>query len=625
MSGLILCASAFAILGCSGIAVHRVSEADRPDAQQGSALSDGVLSARSLQTLHDLNLDDLYRRRPLEAYAELQALAADNPRGETLFVLAELSYLLGREAEKSANGHACCFFYCCACYAYHYLFSKPEDPFDPRFRLACDLYNTGLARCIRAAQRAGRLDPRRVLHLPTPEGQDFTLSVVHRGFSWRAEEFGPFLFAADFAVEGLDDQHHTYGLGVPLLGTRPASLPAQGHSLYPKDLSFPVTAFFRFSGSVAELRTQRAGELELYNPLTIQTIEVNGRPVPLESDLTTPLAYFLSRSDFEEIGYEGFLRADKIEPRTGIYLFEPYQRGKIPVLMIHGLLSSPLTWAPLFNDLRADPFLREHFQFWFYLYPTANPYLVTAADLRQRLADLRAELDPGKEDSSLDQLVLVGHSMGGLICKLLTTGGGDDFWRLASAEPFELLQAQPDTRAELARDFFFERTPCVRRVVFLGTPHHGSSLSPSPPARLLARFVRLPRNLIAMARDVARENPQFWTSFRNGKLPTSLDMLAPGAPALELLAARPRPDHVHYHSIIGVLPCANRLLDAILPGGNSQEGTDGVVPYSSAHLDDVDSEIVVSADHFHVHQHPLAVQEVRRILVEHYLSSVRVP
>jgi pimeloyl-ACP methyl ester carboxylesterase len=620
-----LCASALVLIGCSGITVHHVSQVDRPDAQQESALSDGVLSARSLQTLHELNLDAIYRRRPTEAYAALQTRAAASPQGETLFVLAELSYLLGREAEKSEQGPACCFYYYCAGYSYHYLFSKPADPFDPRFRLACNFYNLGLARCLRAAQCVGRLDPGRVLHLPTPEGPEFRLSLVHHGFSWRAEEFGPFLFPADFAVEGLDDQYRTYGLGVPLMGTRSATLPTPAHAVYPKELSFPVTAFFRFSGSVAELRTQRAGQLELYNPLTIQMIEVNGRSVPLESDLTTPLAYFLSRSDFEEIGYEGFLRADKIERRTGIYLFEPYQRGKIPVLMVHGLLSSPLTWAPLFNNLRADSYLRQHFQFWFYLYPTANPYLVTAADLRQRLAELRAEWDPRHEDSNLDQLVLVGHSMGGLVCKLLTTHGGDDFWALASPEPFKQLQAQPDTRAELTRDFFFAPMPCVRRVIFLGTPHHGSSLSPSPPARVLANFVRLPRNLLAVARDVTRENPQFWSCFQNGRLPTSLEMLAPGAPALELLAARPRPNGVHYHSIIGVLPRANRLLDAILPGGNSPDGTDGVVPYASAHLGDVDSEIVVPADHFHVHHHPVTVEEVRRILVEHYLSAVRGP
>src|SRR5207302_7155796 len=102
--------------------------------------------------------------------------------------------------------------------------------------------------------------------------------------------------------------------------------------------------------------------------------------------------FFLSRSDFEAIGYKGFLQADRIQKRAGIYMFEPYQRGKIPVIMVHGLLSSPSTWAPLFNDLRADPVLRERFQFWFYLYPTANPYLLSAADLRATLDQLRAEL-----------------------------------------------------------------------------------------------------------------------------------------------------------------------------------------------------------------------------------------
>jgi hypothetical protein len=41
------------------------------------------------------------------------------------------------------------------------------------------------------------------------------------------------------------------------------------------------------------------------------------------------------------------------------------------------------------------------------------------------------------------------------------------------------------------------------------------------------------------------------------------------------------------------------------------------VPYQSAHLEGADSELVVPADHYHVHHHPLAVLEVRRILLEH--------
>src|SRR5262249_17473114 len=149
--------------------------------------------------------------------------------------------------------------------------------------------------------------------------------------------------------------------------------PAPPHAFYPRQVSFPVTAFFRFEGSLADLGARRAGRLELYNPLAIQQAEVRGQAVPLETDLTTPQAYCLANTDLTEVGVLGFLRAEKVERKAGIYLFEPYQPGKIPVLMIHGLLSSPLTWMPLFNDLRADPVLREHFQFWFYLYPTGNP------------------------------------------------------------------------------------------------------------------------------------------------------------------------------------------------------------------------------------------------------------
>src|SRR5207249_4040993 len=119
-------------------------------------------------------------------------------------------------------------------------------------------------------------------------------------------------------------------------------------------------------------------------------------------------------------------------------------------------------------------------QFWFYLYPTGNPYVATAADLRQALARLRFELDPQHRDPALEQMVFVGHSMGGLISKLLTQDSGNDFWGLVSGQPFEKVKATPETRTELQSIFFFEQQPCIKRVVFLGTPHHGSNLSPSP-------------------------------------------------------------------------------------------------------------------------------------------------
>jgi pimeloyl-ACP methyl ester carboxylesterase len=619
--GLAICALTAAAFGCSGMGVRRAASPTLLDDVVSSIGEAGVLSPRSLQTLRHLDLADLYERHPDEARTRLHILAVTDARPDILFALAEMSYLLGRQAEKKNHHQACVDYYLSAGYAYHFLFHaaasrSPPGPsaclacsaFDPRFRLACDLYNTGLAKCLRAAQRVGRLDPRRQLHLPTPDGKGFTLAVDHFGFTWRAEEFGPLLFCSDYQAFGLDNHYRTFGLGVPLIAVRAASapnvLPLGGASaaFYPQEVSFPVTAFFRFEGAVGDLGSQRAGRLELYNPLDVQHVAVGGRQVPLETDLTTPLAYFLNHTDLEKVGVTGFLQADKLRNRTGIYMFEPYQPGKVPVLMVHGLLSSPLTWAPLFNDLRADPELRRRFQFWFYLYPTGDSYLATAADLRQSLNQLRAELDPNHRDRALDEMVLVGHSMGGLISKLMTQDSGDDFWHLVSAEPFAQVKATLPTRAELERIFFFRRQPFIKRVVFLGTPHHGSKLSPSPPGRLAAKLVRLPKDLMAAAGDLARENPG---QIAGGELATSVDLLAPGSPALELLAGRPCPPGVHYHSIIGEI------------FGKGNKGGDGVVSYASAHLAGVETELVVPADHFHIHHHPRSVLEVRRILKEH--------
>jgi hypothetical protein len=281
------------IAGCSSITVRRSTPSDLIDAWRASLAEADDLSPRTLQTLRRWDLERLYHRSPIEAYASLQTLALRDPQPDQLFALAEMSYFFGRQAEKHEKPDAIRFYYLCAGYAYHYLFdgeaakeptqrtnkeewdnTQPPAPFpglrlldgspscfDPRFRLACDLYNAGLAKCIRAAQRVGRLDPCRQLHCPTPDGRGFLLSVVHEGFIWKPEEFGPLLFCDDFQVEGLANQYHGYGLGVPLIGTRLKSAPAPPHAFYPREVSFPVTAFFRFDGRLADLGAHCAGRL----------------------------------------------------------------------------------------------------------------------------------------------------------------------------------------------------------------------------------------------------------------------------------------------------------------------------------------------------------------------------
>jgi hypothetical protein len=137
-------------------------------------------------------------------------------------------------------------------------------------------------------------------------------------------------------------------------------------------------------------------------------------------------------------------------------------------------------------------------------------------------------------------------------------------------------------------------------------------------ARLADKIVSVPKSLVRVKNEVAREDPKIILASTHGHIPTSVDMLEPGSPALELLAAQPRPAGVHYHSIIGFLPSCESWLNAITPvSRHGKEQSDGVVAYSSAHLDGVDSELVVPADHMHVHDHALAILEVRRILLEH--------
>jgi pimeloyl-ACP methyl ester carboxylesterase len=641
------------LAGCAEVTVHRAGNSELLSDRRTNLMEADGLSARTAQTLRQLDLDHLYQDRPVEALSRLRSMTVKDPQPERVFALAEMSYDLGRKAESDKKPDAVFFYYLSAGFAYRYLIpdspatssitrpttihksSEPsripkdiaqsapplaesteragDSPFDPQFRLACDLYNASLSKILRAALKAGPLNPDQPAILRTSRGTGLTFTVERNGFPWRPEEFGPLMFCGDYRVEGLENQHHTYGLGVPLMCERAPVAPAMTHAAFPHDLCFPLTAFLRFEGTIADLGTH--ARLELVNPLDGETAKAAN--VPLETDLTTPLAYGLSHSEAYLLQYEGFLSADKLQHKMGIYMLEPYQPGKIPVLLVHGLLSSPVTWAKMFNDLRADPVIRKHFQFWGYLYPTGDPYFLTAADLRQRLTDLRTELDPQHADQALDEMVCVGHSMGGLISKLLTVNSGDSYWRLVSARPFESLKLDPKARDELGRLFFFQPESSVRRVIFMATPHHGSSLSRIGPARLADKVIRLPREILRVNQELVRDNPKD-VILAHAKVPTSVDLLEPGSPCLELLASQSKPDGVQFHSIIGVLPPNERLLNWITPAGHfGKEKSDGIVPYSSAHLDTVESELIVPADHMQVHQHPLGIMEVRRILLEH--------
>jgi pimeloyl-ACP methyl ester carboxylesterase len=355
--------------------------------------------------------------------------------------------------------------------------------------------------------------------------------------------------------------------------------------------------------------------LELFDPLDRQSIEVADRGVPLEADLSTPLAYFLNQPEFQDrdLSTKGLLHPGRVKNLQGLYMLEPFDAQKMPVVMVHGLWSSPITWMEMYNDLRSDPQVRENYQFWFYLYPTGQPFWTSATQMREDLAMMRREVDPSREHPALDEMVLVGHSMGGLIAKLQTVESSDAFWRTMSDQPFAELKADPETTRALATTFYFRPNPSVRRVITLGTPHRGSPFSNDITRWAGNKLISLPKKMMEGRDQLLAQNKHFFRANAPIDIKTSIDSLSPESPVLPtLLAASPGP-WVTYHNVVGREP---------KPGLGSKyivgEG-DGVVALTSARLDDapqVESQIVVAADHSNVHRHPQSVLEVRRVLFE---------
>jgi pimeloyl-ACP methyl ester carboxylesterase len=295
----------------------------------------------------------------------------------------------------------------------------------------------------------------------------------------------------------------------------------------------------------------------------------------------------------------------RYEP-TGLSLLSPYARGKIPVLFIHGLWSNPTSWHRMIATLESDPAIKEKYQFWTFGYSTGDPIPYSAHLLRRNLEDARRKLDAGRSDAAFDRMVIVGHSMGGLLSKMMVADAGDRLWRVVSDRPFSELSGEKEDLTLFREGLIFGARPEVRRVIYIATPHRGSQFDRGAIQHLGARLVRVADPLMAAHdRLVSRNGPTFFREHFRKAIPTSIDELESGSPILTGLAELPTAPVVKAHSII-----------AALPGAPRNDRTDGLVRYASAHLGDAASEKVVAAGHL-CQGHPEVIAEVRRILAEH--------
>jgi pimeloyl-ACP methyl ester carboxylesterase len=577
-------------------------------------------TGRTVSLLRHYDLLDVFHRDPEIAIEKLHELSTDEKGAEKVYAISEVAYILGKRYENEKDfGKALDMYTVAVSNAYLYLFSPELDgsrnPYDPQFRGACDLYNAALESTLMLVSKEGKLMPGNSYRISTDE-QSHEVRVVAQG-PWKNEDFGELKFCSEFKVKGIDAGNVTYGVGVPMIAVRNNSSEQDpGGKYYQEGLSFPVTALLRVTTpnihSRREDHHRHPCVLELHDPLASTDIELNSRLVPLQADLSTPLAYFLDNPKFREQTNStlGLIDPHKTEKLRGIYMLEPYDPKRIPVVMVHGLWSSPLTWMPMFNDLRSFRELRKNYQFWFYQYPTGQPFWISATQMRSDLFELRHSLDPRHQHAVLDQMVLVGHSMGGLVSRMQTLESGEEFWRILSDQPFEKVKADDEERQRLAAALFFHPNQSVQRVVTIGTPHRGSDYSNDYTQWLGRKLIRLPTSLTEMGNSLIRQNPSVFRDTELLLTKTSIDSLSPDSPIFPTMLRARRAPWVHYHNIIGILEKSKWF-------HSNAPDSDGVVTVDSAHIDDVDSEVVVSSSHSMIHSTPRAILEVRRILVEH--------
>jgi pimeloyl-ACP methyl ester carboxylesterase len=577
-------------------------------------LSSDELSASTKQILNRADLTERFRSDPSGVLAELHKGLPTASEADRLFALAELSY-----AYASENGPQE-YFFASAIYAYTFLFPTVgrTDPnrSDPRIRIAMDLYNRSLAGALTTSDGSHVLIKGGMYKIPFGE---LMVTINPDEFKWGSFELVDFVQAAELDVRGLRNRYRWPGIGAPLAASiKPiegASIPA--YTKIPPRMKVPVTAFLRFEDVDEGMKVGTlTGNLELYTTAEATTVTIDGRTVPIEYELSSALAYTLEGSQAYSFELKGLfsgdfsLFKDKARYQDGIFLMGPYRPGHIPVVFVHGTASSPARWAEMFNELVNDPSLWGHYQFWVFTYNTGNPVSYSAGILADGLKKTVQELDPDGKDKALRNMIVIGHSQGGLLTKMTAIDTGTKIWDSFSNVPFEEVQASPETKEILRRSIFFTPVPSVKRVVFLSTPHGGSFVSGGWIGRLTGKFITMPFRLVDTMREVTTQNPELRAVSFLKEVPKSTDNMDPKSRFVQMYNTFPVVPGVTAHSIIAVKN----------PNDPKKKWNDGVVEYKSAHIEPVKSELIVHSTHS-VQDKPEAIEEVRRILLEHLRES----
>ncbi len=346
----------------------------------------------------------------------------------------------------------------------------------------------------------------------------------------------------------------------------------------------PITAVMTFDGR--EKDGSREVSITGYDPTYQSTVTLGSTTYPLEADYTAPIVEQTNDINEFTVALTGLIHPGAIDSK--LILLEPYDKDRIPVLLVHGLNSHPRMWRDVINDLRADPKLRGKYQFMLFYYPTGWPISYSSMRLREELHALQAAVGPTKE------MVVIGHSMGGLLSRMQAITPGKTIWDNEFGKDADKLYAKLPADSPVKRGLIFSADPHISREIYISTPHRGSGLSDLSLTSWFIKLIKLPSAITGAFIDLPSN------LIERGRL-TSVAGLSPSNPLYKALDEVPI--GVPHHSIIGDRG-----------KGNSPDSSDGVVPYWSSHLDSAQSELIVPDGHG-AYDDPQAIREMRRILL----------
>ena len=475
-----------------------------------------------------------------------------------------------------------------------------------------------LAAHLKEAKRKGGMDEKKRLSLPF---------VIEK--SPYARDSNPWFYEAIFMSDEVDPSFRlresvtVEGMGIPLAGLAPRG-GSRPHANVLKDNGHvhTLTAILDFDRMVDGKPTLRTIPRLMNEHIFIGKNKVRQ---PLAANFSVPIALFWKLSDADGTELLGAFRPKKAINTMGLYFSEPYDPRKIPVVFTHGLMSGPATFANLTNRLLVDPVIRENYQFWFFGYPSGLAWTIPASRQRQALKELMQEYNPRGTSREMNNIVMVGHSMGGLITRF---NNSTKPWTLMkgvfelSPETFEgmtlenwkkgmaPLHYDEQTLERLQNNFIFSPPQGVTRIVYMATPHRGSTFADNWIGRLGQRLIDLPSDMLEEVTRIATLSRGMFllNPLQLKDELTSIRQLSPNSSLVKYMSELRGSPNVPVHSIIG-----DR-------GRNdTPNSSDGVVKYHSSHLDWSASEKIVPSGHS-VQDDPASAVELRRILREHLVK-----